>query len=279
MVNPIIQAVDLLKLKGQKDLVIVDSSQGPNAYTNYLNQHLEGAVYVDLDTQLADIKADFADGGRHPLPSISQFLNTLNELGISPNSHVVVYDDKGGANAAARFWWMLNAIGHEKVQVLNGSLKAAVSAGFLTSSIVSKRTTEGTYQISDWESPSVDIDFVQNVAQKSEYLVIDVRDAARYKGETEPIDLVAGHIPGAVNVPLTGNLDENGFFYSPEFLRKKYEVVIGNRPMDNVIVHCGSGVTACHSILAMVSAGFEIPKLYVGSWSEWSRNDKEIGKA
>ena len=149
MVNPLIQAVDLRKLKDQKDLVIVDASQGPNAYTNYLNQHLEGAVYVDLDTQLADIKADFADGGRHPLPSISQFLNTLYELGISPNSHIVVYDDKGGANAAARFWWMLNAIGHKKVQVLNGGLQAAVSAGFLTSSIVSKKTAESTYQISD----------------------------------------------------------------------------------------------------------------------------------
>ena len=119
---------------------------------------------------------------------------------------------------------------------------------------------------------------MQNVAQNSEYLVIDVRDAARYRGQTEPIDLVAGHIPGAVNLPLTGNLDEKGLFLSPELLRKKYEEVIGNRPMDNVVVHCGSGVTACHSILAMVSAGFEIPKLYVGSWSEWSRNDKEIGK-
>ena len=279
MVNPIIQAVDLLKLKGQKDLVIVDASQGPNAYANYLNQHLEGAIYVDLDTQLADIKADFADGGRHPLPSISQFFNTLNELGISPNSHVVVYDDKGGANAASRFWWMLNAIGHEKVQVLNGGLQVAVSEGFLTSSNVSQNTAESTYHISDWESPTVDIDFVQNVAQNSEYLVLDVRDSARYRGETEPIDLVAGHIPGAVNVPLTGNLDENGFFHSPELLRKKYEEVIGNRPMENVIVHCGSGVTACHSILAMVSAGFEIANLYVGSWSEWSRNGKEIGKA
>ena len=279
MVNPIIQAIDLLKLKGQKDLVIVDASQGPNAYNNYLIQHLEGAVYVDLDSQLADIQADFADGGRHPLPSVSQFLKTLNELGISPNSHVVVYDDKGGANAAARFWWMLNAIGHKKVQVLNGGLQAAISEGFLTSSNVSQNTAESTYQISDWESPTVEIDFVQNVAQNSEYLVIDVRDAARYRGETEPIDLVAGHIPGAVNVPLTGNLDENGFFYLPELLRKKYEEVIGNRPMENVIVHCGSGVTACHSILAMVSAGFEIPNLYVGSWSEWSRNDKEIAKA
>ncbi|MCP9769636.1 sulfurtransferase [Lacihabitans sp. LS3-19] len=277
MKNAIIQAADLFKLKGQENLILVDASQGPNAKTNYLSQHLEGAVYVDLDTDLADIKADFADGGRHPLPSLSQFSNTLNDLGISPSSHVVVYDDKGGANAAARFWWMLNAIGHKNVQVLNGGMLAAVSAGFLTSSDITKKTAESTYQIIDWQSPTVEIDFVENVAQNPDYLVIDVRDAARYRGETEPIDLVAGHIPGAVNVPLTGNLDENGLFLSPEILRKKYEEVINGRPLDKVIVHCGSGVTACHSILAMVSAGFEIPKLYVGSWSEWSRNGKEIG--
>jgi thiosulfate/3-mercaptopyruvate sulfurtransferase len=277
MINPIIQAADLLKIKGEGNLILVDASQGPNAKANYDARHLEGSIYVDLDTQLADIKADFADGGRHPLPSISQFLKTLGSLGISENSHLVIYDDKSGANAAARFWWMLNAIGHKNVQVLNGGLPAAVSAGFSISFDSTQKVADCTYPKADWASSTVDIDFVENVAQNPDYLVIDVRDAARYRGEVEPIDLVAGHIPGAINIPLTGNLDGEGLFLSPKILRKKYEEVIDGRPLDNVILHCGSGVTACHSILAMVSAGFNIPKLYVGSWSEWSRNAKEIG--
>ena len=277
MINPIIQAADLLKIKGQGNLILVDASQGPNAKSNYDARHLEGSIYVDLDTQMADIKADFADGGRHPLPSISHFLKTLGSLGISENSHVVIYDDKSGANAAARFWWMLHAIGHKNVQVLNGGFPAAVSAGFAISVDATKKIAESTYQKADWASSTVDIDFVENVAQDSDYLVIDVRDAARYRGEVEPIDLVAGHIPGAINIPLTENLDDKGLFLSPKILREKYEEVIDGRPLDNVILHCGSGVTACHSILAMVYAGFNIPKLYVGSWSEWSRNAKEIG--
>lgn len=278
MISPVIQAAELLKLKGQENLILVDASQGSNAHANYLEQHLEGAIYVDLNTQLADIKANFSDGGRHPLPSISHFLNTLNELGISPGSHVVIYDDKGGANAAARFWWMLSAVGHTNVQVLNGGMSSAVLEGFKITSEIIQKTATGTYQIGDWENPIADINFVESVAQDPEYIVIDVRDAARYRGETEPIDLVAGHIQGAINVPLTENLDDKGLFLSSDILKEKYEEIIESRTMDKVVVHCGSGVTACHTILAMVYAGFEFPKLYVGSWSEWSRNGKEIAK-
>lgn len=278
MISPVIEAAELVKLKGQENLILVDASQGRNALGNYLEQHLEGAIYVDLNTHLADIKANFGDGGRHPLPSISNFLNTLNELGITPGSHVVIYDDKGGANAAARFWWMLTAVGHKNVQVLNGGMSSAVLEGFKTTSEIIQKTAMGTYQIGDWENSIVDINFVESVAQDPDYLVIDVRDAARYRGEVEPIDLVAGHIQGAINVPLTENLDEKGLFLSSDILKKKYEEIIESRTMDKVVVHCGSGVTACHSILAMAYAGFELPKLYVGSWSEWSRNGKEIAK-
>ena len=114
------------------------------------------------------------------------------------------------------------------------------------------------------------------MVQNPLFKIIDVRDAARYRGEKEPIDLIAGHIPGAINVPFTENLDEKGFFLPKEILKSKYEKIIENLISEKIIVHCGSGVTACHTILAMVYAGFEIPKLYVGSWSEWSRNGKEI---
>ena len=121
------------------------------------------------------------------------------------------------------------------------------------------------------------IDEVQAVAQNPNYVVIDVRSPERYRGEHEPIDLIAGHIPGAINVPLTDNLDKNGRFLPQNTLKAQYENIIGERTSAQVIVHCGSGVTACHTLLAMDYAGFDIPKLYVGSWSEWSRNGLEIG--
>ena len=121
-----------------------------------------------------------------------------------------------------------------------------------------------------------EIDEVEKVSQDKNYIVIDVRDAARYNGETEPIDLIAGHIPGAINVPFTANLDENGLFLPKNELKEKYSAVFGGIKSENIIIHCGSGVTACHSLLAIAYAELEIPKLYVGSWSEWSRSNKKI---
>jgi len=127
-----------------------------------------------------------------------------------------------------------------------------------------------------WQLPTADINEVEANAQHEDYLVIDVRENYRYRGESEPIDLIAGHIPGAVNIPFVTNLDAEGLFLSPQTLKSKYETALDNRKADHVIVHCGSGVTACHTLLAMDYAGLEIPKLYVGSWSEWSRNNKPI---
>ena len=124
--------------------------------------------------------------------------------------------------------------------------------------------------------PTVDADKVAKAVADPHYLVIDVREAYRYRGESEPIDLVAGHIPGAVNIPYTGNLDADGSFLSAEVLADKYKEAIGDHEPGHVIVHCGSGVTACHTLLAMEQAGIETPNLYVGSWSEWSRNDRPV---
>ncbi len=273
---PIINPTELLKLERSGNLILVDASGGPNTKANYDTKHLEGALFVDLNSQLADIKEDVSVGGRHPLATITQFAQTLTDLGITAQSHVVVYDDKNGANAAARFWWMLKAIGHEKVQVLDGGFQAAEKAGFPVSSKVETANKVIPYKVENWNLPVADLAEVERVSQDGDYIVIDVRDRERYNGEKEPIDLVAGHIPGAVNVPLTENLDTNGFFKTPEELKKKYQSLFNERPAENVIVHCGSGVTACHTLLAAAYAGFEIPKLYVGSWSEWSRNGKTI---
>lgn len=273
-ISPIIRAKELLKIYKRENLVLVDASN--HSREAYEKQHLDRALFVDVNTELADIKEDLSNGGRHPLPDPQDFSKTLSKLGISRDSHVVVYDDKNGSNAAARFWWMLRSVGHKKVQVLDGGFQAAVLAGFpINSNLVIAKKTEN-YPTERWELPLADMTEVEKVSQDENHLVIDVRDAARYRGEKEPIDLIAGHIPGAINVPLTSNLNLNGLFLSPLELRKKYGELLAEFENKDIIVHCGSGVSACHTLLAIDYAGLEIPKLYVGSWSEWSRNNKEI---
>ncbi len=271
-ISPIIEAEDLLKIAHLPDVMIFDASNSKNARSNYEAEHLEGAYFVDLNTQLADIKSDYSRGGRHPLPEINHFAFTLTELGISKEKHIVIYDDKNGSNAAARFWWMLTSAGHEKVQVLNGGISQAKKYGFpVSSGIPTPKRAAEPYQTDSWKLPTVTMEEVGNATQNPNYLVIDVRDKDRYDGITEPIDLIAGHIPGAVNIPFTENVDEDGLFLSSNELKAKYESNFAKLNPENIIVHCGSGVTACHSLLAIAYAGIQIPKLYVGSWSEWSR--------
>lgn len=277
-ISPIIQSEELQRLYQQNNLVIVDAGSGESARKAYEERHLDGAVYADLDAQLAKVTEDAAKGGRHPLPSIEEFAHTLGALGITPDSHVIVYDDKGGANAAARFWWMLKAIRHETVQVLNGGMQEAENANLPMGSGAASPMKEAPYPVAvnDWQLPTASLQEVAKAAQSDKAVVIDVRSPERFKGETEPIDLIAGHIPGAVNIPFSGNLDAQGRFFSPDQLKSKYQGLIDEHKAEGVIVHCGSGVTACHTLLAMAYAGLQIPKLYVGSWSEWSRNNKPV---
>lgn len=273
--SPIINHEELIQLNNSSEVVLIDARAGINAEENYQKEHLKDARYVDLNRDLATVEKDPANGGRHPLPSLEKFSQVLSKLGISQTSHVIIYDDKNGSNAAARFWWMLRAIGHEKVQVLNGGLQAAIKMGFPTSSKTAPfHATE--YKASEWKFAVADIEEVEKARNSNQNIVIDVRDKNRFDGLTEPLDLIAGHIPGAINVPFSENLNEDGFYKSPSDLNQKYTSILGNTKPEDVIVHCGSGVTACHTLLAMDYAGIEIPKLYVGSWSEWSRNDREM---
>jgi thiosulfate/3-mercaptopyruvate sulfurtransferase len=274
---PIISPSELKNLSTE-NLIILDARVGKDVYQNYLNKHIKGARFINLDKDLAEIGEDAAFGGRHPLPSVEKFAETLSNLGISEDSHIVVYDDKNGSNAAARAWWMLKSFGLNNVQVLDGGFQAAEKEELEISS------GEETFKKSDiikrenWLLPTSGLEVVENELANHSSTVIDVRDAYRYKGESEPIDLVAGHIPGAINIPFSENLDENGNFLKPEALKEKYSKLLENKPQ-NLIIHCGSGVTACHTILALEYAGFQVPNLYVGSWSEWSRREgKEIAK-
>jgi len=270
--TPLIQAEELLLLN-PSSYILIDASFGK---TNYEANHLKGAIYVDLNTQLSDIKPNVADGGRHPLPTLQQFSERLGALGIRTDSHVIVYDNKNGGMSAARFWWMMQAIGHEKIQVIDGGLQAAIASGFPISDENVTPEPTSPYPIDGWKLPLSSLEEVEDVAQKESHIVVDVRETDRYLGKVEPIDLVAGHIPGAINIPFAENLEADGRFKNPEILKEKYAAALGAIPTENIIVHCGSGVTACHTLLAMAHAGMEIPKLYVGSWSEWSRNGKTI---
>lgn len=273
---PIINATELFDIYQTEDVVLIDASNGKNARANYNEKHLDKALFVNLATELADIKEDLSNGGRHPLPDAKQFSETLTKLGISVKKHVVIYDDKNGSNAAARFWWMLKSVGHNKVQVLNGGLQEAERIGFPINSKIETPTQTEPYKIDRWKLPLTNIAEIEKASSDRNYIIIDVRDSERYNGEKETIDLVAGHIPGAINVPFTTNLDEQGLFLSATELREKYQEVFNDKKPDKIIVHCGSGVTACHTLLAIAYGGLEIPKLYVGSWSEWSRNHKAI---
>ncbi|WP_126653036.1 sulfurtransferase [Chryseobacterium aureum] len=275
--SPIISPSDLKKIPTE-NLILLDARAGKDVKQNYLEKHLKGARFIDLDKDLAEIGENAAFGGRHPLPSVKKFAETLSNLGISEGAHIVVYDDKNASNAAARAWWMLRSFGLENVQVLDGGMQAAEKAGLAFSSGEELSDKASLIQKDQWSLPLSSLEAVENELKSDSATVIDVRDAYRYKGESEPIDLVAGHIPGAINIPFSENLDENGNFLKPEILKEKYSRLLENKP-EHLIIHCGSGVTACHTILALDYAGFPIPDLYVGSWSEWSRREgKEIAK-
>lgn len=222
----------------------------------YQEGHIPGAVFVDLDR---DLSAPPGDAGRHPLPDPADFAATLGELGIRPSSHVVVYDDVAG-RIAARMWWMLRSIGHDEVQVLDGGYQAWVEAGLdVDSGTVFPTPTD--YPAPDGFTGTVGHDQLEGRT------VIDARSAERYRGDLEPVDPKAGHIPGAINVPTSENVDGEGHFHDATTLTGIYEA------HESPVMSCGSGVTACHNALAMVVAGREMPDVYVGSFSEWSRLD------
>ena len=225
--------------------------------------HVEGAIHADLEKHLS-APDDPAKGGRHPLPPLDRWLAQVEEWGITPSTRVIVYDDVDGANAAARVWWMLRAIGHEDVQVAESS---SLRADESTSSSPRPLDDSATRRLDDWQLPTVTMEDVDRLRNDPNWRVLDVRSTPRFRGETEPIDPIAGHIPGAINLPYTENTGK-----SPEELKQLYEELLGGVPPERLIVHCGSGVTACHTLLALDQAGLHGASLYVGSWSEWCRN-------
>jgi thiosulfate/3-mercaptopyruvate sulfurtransferase len=264
--DPVISAHELA---GLTDVVVVDCRPDPRAYAA---GHLVGARHAQLERDLAAPVGDPAHGGRHPLPGAHAFAATLGRWGIAPGSRVVAYDDQNGANAASRLWWLLKAVGHREVQVADGGLAALRAAGFELTTDEPAAMDGPPYPSAGLLRGIADIDEVERARTAADRRVIDVRAAFRFRGESEPIDPIAGHIPGARNAPYADNLRADGTFKSADELRALYTAALDGIPPAETIVHCGSGVTACHTLLAMERAGLHDARLYVGSWSEWCRN-------
>ncbi|WP_245155204.1 sulfurtransferase [Nocardioides sp. 1609] len=266
-------AVELAELvaDGSTDLVVLDVRWrlgGPPGHGTYLAGHVPGAVYVDLDTELAS-HGEPTDG-RHPLPSLVALQDAARRWGVRTGSTVVVYDGEGNLSAA-RAWWLLRWGGHADVRLLDGALPAWQAAGFAlaTDDVVPE---PGDVELVGGALLTLDVDDVETFTGQG--VLLDARAAERFRGEVEPVDPKAGHVPGAVSAPTGGNLAPDGRFLPAVELRARFEA-LGVEEGGAVAAYCGSGVTAAHEVAALEIAGFDAA-LYPGSWSQWSNLDKPV---
>jgi len=264
--------ISVAQLKTISAVVIdcsADLAQPAAGRAQFAEQHIAGALFADINTDLATHDPALAvNGGRHPLPSREHFALWLGACGISEHTQVVVYD-RQGMNYCGRLWWMLKWCGHESVAVLDGGLQAWVAAGGALASgpALPVAATEFTLR-----APLVVLKHTAEVLAdmgRPAQTIVDARAPARFKGETEPFDPVAGHIPGALNRPFNTNLNAQGFMKNPAELAAEFAVLLKGRDASSVVHHCGSGISAIPNVLAMEVAGLGTTALYAGSWSEW----------
>lgn len=270
----LISAAALAAELGRADLVVIDASfdladlaAGRAAYEA---AHIPGAAFLDIETELSGPKRDAAGTflGRHPLPARDALARRLGELGVTPATRVVAYD-RQGSMYAARLWWLLLWLGHADVRVLDGGWQAWQAGG--GASEAGARADVAAPVPYPARAPRVrTIGAAELLAQLADTTVVDARAAERYRGEVEPLDAAAGHIPGALNRFFKANLQDDGRFRAPAELRVQFEQLLAGRDPAAVVHQCGSGVTACHNLLAAQVAGLPMGVLYPGSWSEWS---------
>lgn len=240
----------------------------------YQQAHIPGAMRADLDRHLSANKAarDAASGGRHPLPSRETLAAWLSSIGFTNDMQAVVYD-RQGANYCGRLWWMLKWVGHEAVAVLDGGLQAWAASGGKTESTQDSANatpvSPSSYRLAPAKTRLITTEIVASQLGTAQQSLIDARGTPRFKGEVEPLDPVAGHIPGALNRPFTQNMDSEGKFKPAATLRAEFEALLAGRDPATVVHHCGSGVSAVPNLIAMEVAGLGRTSLYAGSWSEW----------
>lgn len=269
----LLTAQELLEARDDNDRLVIDCrfvlSDPGSGYRDYLQAHIPGAFYAHLDNDLSGPVTPLS--GRHPLPDADRFAAFLARCGWQPGTKLVAYDHADGA-FAVRLWWLMKYFGHDCVALLDGGFKAWLAAGHATESLVPKaRETAPVNLVPDDDMVVTTEDVLSNLTGNG-FILADVRAAERFKGEIEPIDPVAGHIPGAVSFPLQRNLTGDGRFKPREEIRAGMMSLAGDRPASDLVFMCGSGVTACHGIFAGELAGLRQSRLYAGSWSEWIRD-------
>jgi thiosulfate/3-mercaptopyruvate sulfurtransferase len=269
----LIEVAELREIAANADCRVVDCRfdllEPEKGRAEYLAGHIPGAVFADLDRDLAGPVTETS--GRHPLPDTEEFKRTLQGFGIGPDTQVVVYDYASGA-LAARLWWMLRWFGHARAAVLNGGLKAWLAAGGPLETEVPEYPATELQVSADAGLVATTADIGRALGEGREMNLVDARDRPRFVGDREPIDTVAGHIPGAVNFPFSGNLNDDGTWKSPDDLRLLWAGLPLSERGAPFTVMCGSGVTACHLALSAEIAGLAAPRVYIGSWSEWIRD-------
>jgi thiosulfate/3-mercaptopyruvate sulfurtransferase len=249
-------------------------------YESHLDAHIAGAVYANLDTDLSDksprtstssVQTAAASGGRHPLPSRERFAAWLSSVGFTQDMQAVVYD-RQGTMVAGRLWWMLKWLGHERVAVLDGGFSAWQAAGGALGKGSETVLPASQYPCGPAATPLAQLVNADRVGQhigSQTAAIVDARAAPRFRGEVEPLDPVAGHIPSALNRPFGSNMNADGTFKSAATLRAEFDALLAGRNPAQTIHHCGSGVSAIPNILAMAVAGYGMTTLYAGSWSDW----------
>ncbi|HEX6935469.1 MAG TPA: sulfurtransferase [Actinomycetes bacterium] len=268
MTGPLVEVAELAEALGSDDPpVLLDVRwrlAGPPGIEVYRAGHLPGAHYADLDADLAAPPAEGVRGGRHPLPDPAVAEAAFRRLGVRTDRAVVVYDDAAGT-VAARAWWLLRYLGHDDVRLLDGGYPAWTAAGHPVETGDAMAPVPGDFEAQPGGLPVVDADAAARLARDG--VLLDVRTGERYRGEAEPIDPVAGHVPGAVSAPAAGSTDGTGRFLPSPALRERF-AGLGVREGAAVAAYCGSGVTAAQTVLALEVAGLPAA-LYVGSWSDW----------
>ena len=266
----LISAEELLAHLHNPDWVVIDCrfslQEVDKGREDYLDGHIPGAIYADLDTDLSGTVIP-GKTSRHPFPPLDRVVALFSSWGIDEKVQVVVHDFKGGG-IAARLWWMLRWLGHEKVAILDGGWGNWKDKNYPGSVLAPDREAR-QFIPRKQEGWTMDVDEVKKIKGDPEYRLVDSRNYERYIGQEEPIDPVAGHIPGAINLPFMDNVDENGFLRSPDILRPRFEKALGEVSADHTVFYCGSGVTSCHNIFVMDHLGLGMARLYPGSWSEW----------